>query len=127
MKPPLDCPCGGGRYAACCERWHAGEAAPDAEALMRSRYSAFALGLTDYLLATWHPDTRPATLDLDESPAPKWIGLQVLAHQAEGDSAQVEFIARYKIGGRAHRLHENSRFLRRDGRWYYVDGIIDEQ
>ena len=127
MKPPLDCPCGGGRYAACCGRWHAGEAAPDAEALMRSRYSAFVLGLSDYLLVTWHPDTRPATLDLNESPAPKWIGLQVLAHQAEGDCAQVEFIARYKIGGRAHRLHENSRFLRRDGRWYYVDGITDEQ
>lgn len=127
MKPPLDCPCGGGRYAACCGRWHAGEAAPDAEALMRSRYSAFVLGLSDYLLVTWHPDTRPATLDLDESPAPKWVGLQVLAHQADGDSAQVEFIARYKVDGRAHRLHENSRFLRSDGHWYYVDGIIDEQ
>ena len=127
MKPPLDCPCGGGRYAACCGRWHAGEAAPDAEALMRSRYSAFVLGLSDYLLVTWHPDTRPGTLDIDESPAPKWIGLQVLAHQAEGDNAQVEFIARYKVGGRAHRLHENSRFLRSDGHWYYVDGIIDEQ
>ncbi|WP_374402764.1 YchJ family protein [Niveibacterium sp.] len=126
MKPALDCPCGGGRYATCCGRWHAGDAAPDAEALMRSRYSAFVLGLSDYLLATWHPDTRPATLDLDESPRAKWVGLKVCSHTAEGDNAHVEFIARYKAGGRAHRLHENSRFLRSDGRWYYVDGVIDE-
>jgi SEC-C motif-containing protein len=90
---------------------------------MRSRYSAFVLGKAAYLLATWHPDTRPGRLDLDEGPVPKWLGLRVKRHEALGpDEARVEFVARYKIDGRAFRLHETSRFTRRDGRWYYVDG-----
>ena len=94
---------------------------------MRSRYSAYVLGNADYLLATWHPDTRPTTLNLTEEPVPKWLGLQVKGHEVLGaDSAQVEFVARYKIGGRAFRLHETSRFLRQDERWYYVDGILRE-
>ncbi len=126
MKTPADCPCGGGRYTTCCGRWHAGAPAPTAVDLMRSRYSAFVLGLADYLLATWHPDKRPATLNLNDSPAPKWIGLDVCAHAEDGDQASVEFVARYKVGGRAHRLHETSRFLRIDGKWFYFDGIIDE-
>ncbi|MFC5302619.1 YchJ family protein [Azospira restricta] len=115
------CPCGSGQpYAGCCGRWHAGEAAPSAEALMRSRYCAYVLGLHDYLLATWHARTRPATLD--EAPT-RWLGLEVKRHAATGDdSATVEFVARYRAGGRGHRLHETSRFLREDGRWYYVDG-----
>jgi SEC-C motif-containing protein len=89
---------------------------------MRSRYSAYVLKLEPYLLATWHPDTRPATLDLAADDA-KWLGLQVKKHLIESaDSASVEFIARYKIAGRAHRLHEISQFSSQDGLWFYVDG-----
>ncbi len=90
---------------------------------MRSRYSAFVLGLRDYLLVTWHPATRPAELDLATDPPTRWLGLEVKRAAATGaDSASVEFVARYKIGGRAHRLHETSRFVRENGRWYYLDG-----
>jgi len=116
------CPCGGSDYANCCGRYHKGAPAPDAEALMRSRYSAYVLRLEPYLLATWHPDTRPDTLDLADETT-KWLGLQVKKHTVESsDRATVEFIARYKTAGRAHRLHETSQFVRKDGRWLYVDG-----
>ena len=90
---------------------------------MRSRYSAYVLGLEPYLLATWHASTRPTALDLDKETSPRWLGLDIKRHQAtDPDSAGVEFVARYKTGGRAHRLHEVSRFVREGGRWYYVDG-----
>lgn len=111
------CPCGKGDYAACCGHYHNGAHAPDAESLMRSRYSAYLLKLETYLLATWHPDTRPARLDFDEGV--KWLGLEV---KKISDPATVEFVARYKIKGRAHRLHEISRFVFEDGQWLYVDG-----
>ena len=124
MKP-APCPCGTGKpFDQCCGPALAGaRPAADAAALMRSRYTAFALGDAAYLLATWHPSTRPAELALDEEPRPKWIGLRLKA-QAKRDATQatVEFVARYRIGGRAHRLHETSRFVCEDGRWYYVDG-----
>lgn len=117
---PPPCPCGSGRaYAACCQPLHEGLPAPDAERLMRSRYSAWVLRLVPYLLATWHPSTRPATL---EAGTPKWLGLQIRRHVADGDTATVEFVARCSEGGRAQRLHEISRFLREQGRWYYLDG-----
>jgi SEC-C motif-containing protein len=119
------CPCGSGRpLAECCGPYLAGSALPpDAEALMRSRYSAYVLGDAAYLLATWHPDTRPASLDLDQGPPAKWLGLAVKRHEDSGDGrAVVEFVARYKIGGRAHRLHESSRFVHEGGRWWYLDG-----
>jgi SEC-C motif domain protein len=121
---PPPCPCGSGKeYAACCGSLHAGAPAVDAEALMRSRYSAYALGLANYLRATWHPSTRPAELDL--AGGPRWLGLTVLRHEQTGeDRAIVEFVARYKAGGRAGKLAEVSRFLREDGRWYYVDGDV---
>lgn len=91
---------------------------------MRSRYSAFVLALHDYLLATWHASTRPADLGADE-PGLKWLGLEVKRHQQQDDDhATVEFVARSKLGGRAHRLHETSRFVREQGCWYYVDGDI---
>ncbi|MBI2308542.1 MAG: SEC-C domain-containing protein [Rhodocyclales bacterium] len=117
------CPCGSGRpYARCCGRWHAGEPAPTAEALMRSRYAAYVLARHDYLLATWHASTRPPALD--DAPT-RWLGLEVKRHEQHGDdSAIVEFVARYRADGRGHRLHETSRFVREDGRWYYVDGDI---
>ena len=130
MKTPptsSPCPCripsAVPHYADCCGRFHTfAAAAPDAQALMRSRYSAYVLGLCDYLLETWHPDTRPATLQ-PEPPGLKWLGLEVRRHVvADADHASVEFVARSKLGGRAHRLHELSRFVRENGRWYYVDG-----
>jgi SEC-C motif-containing protein len=122
------CPCGDGRgYARCCGPLHDGAVAPTAEALMRSRYSAYVLKREDYLLATWHPRTRPASLRLAaQRPAPTWLGLDVKRHDCGGeDRASVEYVARYRTGGgRAQRLHELSRFVREDGRWYYVDGDI---
>lgn len=111
-------------FSACCGRYlddFAATPAPDAEALMRSRYSAFVLGQLDYLLATWHASTRPVDLTLDA--AAKWLGLEVRSHRViYADHAEVEFIARYREGGRAVRLHERSRFAREVGRWFYVDG-----
>ena len=90
---------------------------------MRSRYSAFVLGLEDYLLTTWHPDTRPAALELDAEPSPQWLGLAIQSHTPLDDHhAMVEFIARYKLNGRAFKLHETSRFERVGERWFYVDG-----
>ncbi len=122
------CPCGSGAgYAGCCGRYHAGEQAlqaPTAEALMRSRYSAYVRGLRDYLLATWHPSTRPAHLDPDP-PGLRWLGLEVKSHrQQDDDHATVHFVARHKQGGRAERLQETSRFVRENGRWIYVDGDV---
>lgn len=121
----LSCPCGGGDYARCCGRFHGGEPAPGAEALMRSRYSAYVLGLDAYLRATWHPDTCPAALELDAPPRPRWLGLTVKSHiPLDASHATVEFIARYKLNGRAFKLHETSRFEQVDGRWLYVDGEL---
>jgi SEC-C motif-containing protein len=96
----------------------------DAEALMRSRYAAFVSLDREWLLASWHPSTRPATLELDA--ATKWLGLDVKSHRVTGeDHAEVEFVARFRSGGgRAQRLHERSRFVREGGLWYYVDGDI---
>ncbi len=123
---PLPCPCGRPLpYAECCARHHAGSPAADAEALMRSRYSAYVLRLEAYLLATWHASTRPAALNLDVTPQPKWLGLELKAKSGSGDTASVEFVARCKQGGRAQRLHEISHFVREDGCWYYVDGVVD--
>ena len=89
---------------------------------MRSRYSAFVLGRHDYLLATWHPRTRPVAIEPDP-PGLRWLGLEVKSHHRLDDGhATVEFVARHKQGGRARRLHELSRFERVDGIWLYVDG-----
>lgn len=128
-RTPADpCPCGlPADYAACCGRYHAGEAAPDAERLMRSRYSAYVRQLAGYLRQTWHPETRPAELSLDEAPGQRthWLGLTVNEHSVTGpDSAEVRFTARYRIGGgSAVRMTEHSRFLRIDSRWYYLDAV----
>jgi SEC-C motif-containing protein len=89
---------------------------------MRSRYSAYVLGLEDYLRATWHASTRPAA-PLALEPGVKWLGLELRQHRAQdADHATVEFVARSKVSGRATRLHETSRFVREDGRWFYLDG-----
>ena len=92
---------------------------------MRSRYSAYVLGREPYVLATWHVSTRPTALGFADEPQPKWFGLDVKRHECQdADHAVVEFVARYKVGGRAHRMHETSRFVREDGRWFYVDGDV---
>src|SRR5688572_16694056 len=117
------CPCEPSRpYAECCGRWHAGTPAPTAEALMRSRYAAFVLCNEAYLLSTWHPSTRPARVAFDRGQ--KWLGLAVVAAPvADANQAEVEFIARYRIGGSsAARLHERSRFVLEAERWLYLDG-----
>jgi SEC-C motif-containing protein len=124
MKKIEQCSCGSGsRYEDCCGVLHQGGVAPTAEALMRSRYCAFVLKLEPYLLASWHPSARPVALDLASEPATQWLGLAVKRHEQIDDAhALVEFVARYKVNGRAHRLHEVSRFVREDGRWFYLDG-----
>jgi SEC-C motif-containing protein len=119
------CPCGSSQaYERCCGRWHAGEPAPDAESLMRSRYSAFVMCNEPYLLASWHSAQRPKSIEFDRQQ--KWLGLKIVDARATGtDTAEVEFIARFRIGGgSATRLHERSRFVKEGGRWFYVDGDI---
>ena len=123
---PIPCPCGlPAAYADCCGRWHHGPQflrAPDAQALMRSRYSAYVLDELDYLLRTWHPDSRPATLEPNE-PGTRWLGLDVRRHdRIDHDHEIVEFVARVRVNGRATRIHETSRFTRVEGVWMYVDG-----
>ncbi|WP_241048398.1 YchJ family protein [Achromobacter xylosoxidans] len=122
------CPCGTGKpYTACCGRWHQGPQAlqaPTAQDLMRSRYSAFVLDKLDYLLETWHPTTRPASLE-PNPPAMKWLGLVIKqARDQDANHATVEFVARSRLAGRASRMHEVSRFVRETGRWYYLDGDL---
>lgn len=126
------CPCGRAdargkplAYAACCARFienFDSTPAPDAESLMRSRYTAFVLERADYLLATWHVSRRPSGISFDAGV--KWLGLEVRQHLPLDDThAEVEFVARQKNpGSAAIRLHERSRFVRELGRWYYVDG-----
>jgi SEC-C motif domain protein len=127
VKP---CPCGRLdakkqplAYEACCGQYIEDQfQAPDAQSLMRSRYSAFVLEKADYLISTWHSSQRPASLEFESGV--KWLGLQVQSHVViDAVSAEVTFVARQRDGsGRAIRLHERSRFVRENGSWYYVDG-----
>jgi SEC-C motif domain protein len=130
------CPCGQLNaskkpllLAACCGRYlysFENTPAPDAASLMRSRYSAFVLGHTDYLAATWHVTTRPHDLAADAGT--RWLGLEVRRHAAiDASHAEVEFVARYRPSGGsgpAVRIHERSRFVCEGSRWYYVDGDL---
>ena len=122
-NPTAACPCGRGvPYAECCGPLHGGAKAPSAERTMRARYSAYALGNTAYLLASWHPDTRPGVLELD--PLERWVGLEILGTTGGGmldTTGTVEFIARFREGQRQGELREISRFSRVDGAWVYVD------
>jgi len=129
--PPRPCPCGlPAPFDDCCGRYLGadGAAAPTAEALMRSRYTAFARGGTvgaEHLLRTWHPATRPVTLELDG--AVRWTGLEVLDRVGGGlfdVEGVVEFRAHHREGPRAGSLHERSRFVREGGRWLYRDGTV---
>jgi SEC-C motif-containing protein len=135
----LTCPCRAreatpARYADCCGRWHGGlphgEHAPTPEALMRSRYSAYALaqgrgpaprGMLEYLMQTWHPSTAPGDLELGPL---NWTGLEILHQETSVDAGVVEFVAHHKANGRAGKLHEVSRFVRESDAWFYVDGVI---
>jgi len=131
MHPDAPCPCGRTdlrarplAYCACCGRYleHLVDVpVPDAESLMRSRYSAFVREDAAWLLATWHASTRPAQLDFERGA--RWLGLEVRRHRLiDADHAEVEFVARYRIAGRAVRMHESSRFVREGGHWFYVEG-----
>lgn len=122
------CPCGFGEaYDECCGRVHAGDTrAATAEALMRSRYSAFAVGDTAYLLRSWHPRTRPAMRSLDSEVT--WERLEIVATSDGGPlhtEGTVEFRAHYRTAeGQRGQQHEVSRFLRHDGQWTYLDGEL---
>ncbi|MFV8183233.1 hypothetical protein LXH13_08520 [Streptomyces spinosirectus] len=115
------CPCGlAETYEQCCGRIHRGEtAAPTAEALMRSRYSAFVKLNEPYLLRTWHPNTRPAQLKLD--PGMRWTGLEILA-TTDGSAFHSTGTVTFRASFRGGSLHERSRFERVEGAWVYVNG-----
>lgn len=124
MDATTPCPCGWGEpYGQCCGRFHHGQAhAPTAEALMRSRYTAFAVGDVDYLRRTWHPRTRPSDLTLD--PDVEWRRLVVVGTRHGGpfdDEGTVEFEAHHRSGRQRGVQHETSRFVRKSKRWLYVD------
>ena len=120
------CPCGSGRlFDACCGRYLSGSPAPTPEALMRSRYTAYATGADDYVLSTWADETRPAVLFEAGEARPKWISLDILSADESGDTGHVHFVARARTSAGAMKLEENSRFRReKDGRWLYVDGDL---
>lgn len=121
------CPCGGHDYATCCGRFIAQQQLPQTpEELMRSRYTAYTLGDEDYVRATWYARTLPDGPLVSSEPGMKWLGLEVRRHAAAGDEGTVEFVARYRVGGRAQRMHEVSRFVREEGRWYYLDGSFPQ-
>lgn len=121
------CYCGNeAGYHACCARFHSGDAlAPDAQSLMRSRYSAYVLGLDGYLMKTWASEFRPASVVVNE-PGTRWLGLEVKRVEILGPTRSVvEFVARYKVAGRARRLREISQFELRQGEWLYLTGKVD--
>jgi SEC-C motif domain protein len=146
MKP-VECPCGGAspspssssssskkakppRYEACCGRFiEGGEFPSNAMELMRSRYTAYVLGNTAYLKATWADATCPQDLDASSDGNTKWLGLAIKRHTViDQTKEEVEFVARYKVDGRAHRLHEASRFERNEsGYWVYIAGEIKNE
>ena len=117
----MTCPCQSGKdYAGCCQPLHQGQPAATPEALMRSRFSAFALGLNDYLLSSWHHSTRPASLAPE--PGVVWKGLQIVSASQQGDTGTVHFRATCLERGRWSQLEEQSRFVREQGHWFYLDG-----
>ncbi|MGA5699059.1 YchJ family protein [Peterkaempfera bronchialis] len=126
---PRDCPCGlPAAYDACCGRLHRGEAtAATPEQLMRSRFSAFAVHDDAYLLRSWHPTTRPPAIGAD--PALRWVRLDILGSTGGGPfhtEGTVEFRAHWAEHGRTGELHEQSRFVRHDGTWVYLDGVVSD-
>jgi SEC-C motif-containing protein len=143
IKEQFSCPCRAREdvpqdYALCCGRYHAGQPAENAELLMRSRYSAYALaqgrylrqantekaqGLLEYLINTWHPGTAPENLSLEPL---QWVGLDVLEHAESDNAGIVEFRAYYKVNGKAEMMQEKSRFLKVNRQWLYIDALPEE-
>jgi len=138
LPSPTLCPCGGAptalkrkgadaAYLECCGRFiEHGQLPPDALHLMRSRYTAFVLQNEAYLKHTWQAAHRPEKLDFDEGA--KWLGLEIkdfvaTGQQDEKATAEVEFVARVRVAGKAQRLHERSRFVCEDGQWRYVEAV----
>jgi SEC-C motif-containing protein len=129
INDSLRCPCGTGlTLRECCGPFLGGAAQPPtAERMMRSRYTAYALLTPGYVLATWHPSTRPTTLVLD--PDTHWIGLEILGRTRGGmldTEGTVEFRATFRRDGLRLHQHERSNFIRENKSWYYVDGIVPE-
>lgn len=120
------CPCGDDTtFGTCCGPVLAGERAATPERLMRSRYTAFVVGDARHLLATWHPGTRPDSIDLD--PSLRWTGLEIVdapAVEPHARRAVVEFVARWREGRDVGALHERSRFVNQSGSWWYLDGDV---
>ncbi|MBE0506544.1 MAG: SEC-C domain-containing protein [Marinospirillum sp.] len=122
-NPAKPCPCGSGKnYQQCCQPLHQGEVARTPEQLMRSRYAAYVLQRADYLQDTWHPDTRPKTLNLTDNP--DWQQLEVLSSSQQGTRGQVHFKAWYTTPRGLECLEEQSGFIKQKGRWYYHSGLI---
>jgi SEC-C motif domain protein len=129
VRADQPCPCGSGEvFGRCCLPLHTDERrAQTAEQLMRSRYSAYAVGNLDYVWRTWHPRTRPASLSA--VPGLQWVGLEIVdtdAGAAGDDAGVVTYRAHYREGRRSGTLHERSRFAVRARRWFYVDGDMVE-
>ena len=119
------CPCHHGKFGECCLRFLSGRHIPEnALELMRSRYTAYVLGNENYLKATWYISSRPFGKLLDKNTSIKWINLKIISHKQDNKWGEVEFIAQYKINGKAQKLHEKSRFVKEDDRWYYLDGDL---
>lgn len=129
LEHETDCPCGSGEtYGDCCEAFHKGKTVPTAEALMRSRYSAYVLGIADYLYNTWHPTTRPNKLSLKSDDPIIWARLDIV-HTEKGATNDklgiVEFMAHYSVKDKSGCLHETSNFVKEENNWYYFDGAIE--
>ena len=122
----MQCPCGSElSFNQCCRPFHDGKAAPTAEALMRSRYSAYVLANGNYLHRSWHASTRPTKKSLQQLPPTQWTDLTIVRTEQGGvndTTGLVEFIARYQEGLQIKQLHETSRFVREGGRWFYIEG-----
>lgn len=125
MNTETNCPCGSENpYQSCCEPYLAGESIPaTAEALMRSRYVAYTLNNSEYLLATWHSSTRPSESPVDERL--QWRGLEIISTSQGSENDEhgvVEFRAKCRVNNESAGLDESSEFVKEDGHWYYVDG-----
>ena len=124
--PIITCPCGSGKsYSDCCELLHKGKTAASAESLMRSRFSAFAFQLKDYLRASWHPKTRPDDIQLE--PSTQWKRLEIISANNDTQQGQVHFNAYYQEKNEWHLLEETSKFLFENGHWFYHSGNYQPQ